>query len=150
MRVTFEPPEGSILQNPSTSEVANIILSAPAAYWHSECGEAGVYCANAGGLVTTSIVLVFREQYGFMLQYFARGGTRSIFTAAPTDGRGPGDTGDSDERIAHVQSGRQLWLPRACFVDRSTAARVVGAFIDTGTGARPDGQWLEVLMPTVH
>jgi hypothetical protein len=85
----------------------------------------------------SEMIFLFRDSVGMFIQFFPANGSNTVLCKNPDDRQ-------LANEITVMHCGSPLTLPRSYFVDRSTAAKAISAFIDHGTGEQPPGfNWIE-------
>ena len=137
MKSIFNPPSGSEIEQPQSSYVSKLILEEPSSYWEGGGGDAAIRYIDDNGHTVSEMIFLFRDSVGMFIQFFPANGSNTVLC------KNPDDRQLADE-ITVMHCGSPLTLPRSYFVDRSTAAKAISAFIDHGSGEQPPGfNWIE-------
>jgi hypothetical protein len=137
MKSIFNPPSGCEIENPRSSNISSLITQQTSSYWEDGSGDAGVRYIDDHGHTISEIIFLLRDSYGVYLQFLTS--NRSYISVCIND-----QNLKLEDEITIVHGGSPLTLPRSYFIDRKTAAKIIGTFIDHKNGELPPGfNWID-------
>jgi hypothetical protein len=137
MKSIFDPPSGCEIENPQSSDVSNSIIQESSSYWEDGSGDAGVRYIDDRGHTISEIIFLIRDPWGVYIQFLSP--NRSYISVCRND-----ENLQMEDEITVTHGGSLLSLPRHYFLDRETASKIIGAFIDHQNGELPTGfNWID-------
>ena len=137
MKSIFNPPIGCEIDNPQSSYVSNLIIQNSSSYWEDGSGDAGVRYIDDNGHTISEIIFLLRDSWGVYIQFLSS--NRSCTGVYSND-----KNIKLEDEVTVTHGGSPLTLPRHYFVNRETAAKIIGAFIDNKNGELPLGfNWID-------
>ncbi len=136
MKITFNPPSGPEIEHPQSSYVKSLILDETSSYWESGGGDAAVRYIDDQGHTYSEMIFLIRDPMGVYIQFFPANGVNTVAYNSGSDLQ-------SEAEITVTHCGSPLTLPTHYFVDRQTAAQIIGIFVENGNGQQPSGfNWI--------
>jgi hypothetical protein len=137
IRHFFIPPSGEEVEEPFSHYLRRLIRKEPASWWEAGSGDASIQYRNRQGVVLSQLIFMFRDPYGFHIEFHTPEGNVLRCIQSGTTRKNPA--------IITTSLGGAPWdIPANQFVSRAAAARIISAFIDDATGGCPSvGIWDE-------
>ncbi len=137
MKSIFNPPSGCEIENPQSSDVSNLIIQKPLSYWEDGSGDAGIRYMDDDGHTISEIIFLLRDFWGVYIQFISS--SKSCISVWSN-----GEELKLKDKVTTIHGGSPLILPRNYFVDRETASKIIGAFIDNKNAELPLGfNWID-------